>query len=184
MSTNRRFTKAAAILFVVAAGIARGQQATSTQPPMLDDSLEAAESDEQSARHFEKWNSFQGPYATVRFGGSAMYDVATYSQDDASKEQVGDLEAAGKWRDFRFVLSGTFPKVPWLTWKAGVMWDGPSQSWLVRGARFLTPPPRGLGAPFHRPHQRGLLHGKAHGGHLDRGPGAIAVSGRRDSDHG
>lgn len=130
----------------LATALARGEEpqtgASQTQavtagspPPMLDDSIEAAESNEESLRKFTKWNHYEGPYATLKFGGSAMYDVATYRQDSASREQVGDLEAAGKWRDFRFVLAGTFPKVEWLTWKAGVMFDGPSQScWCAKQA--------------------------------------------------
>jgi len=115
---------------------------------MFDDSIEAAETPDESLRKFTKWNSFEGPYATLRFGGSAMYDVATYSQDENSKEQVGDLGPTGKWRDFRFVMSGTFPKVPNLTWKAGVMWDGPSQKWLVRESGLIIAVPRLWGHLF------------------------------------
>jgi phosphate-selective porin OprO/OprP len=139
-----------AVAFVLAAGPIRGQDATSKpagKQPMFDDSIDAAEA-EEGIRRFTKFNSYEGPYATLKFGFNAMYDVAGYSQDDNSKTQVGDLSANGKWRDFRFVLAGTFPKVPWITWKTGVMWDGANEKWLVRETGVIVAVPRLYGHLF------------------------------------
>jgi phosphate-selective porin OprO/OprP len=122
------------------------------QAPVDDDSIDAAESDmpnEPPKRRLVKWNEYEGPNFTFKFGMNAMYDVATYSQDETSKDQVGDLGDSGKWRDFRFVASGKFPKNKrGITWKAGYMYDGVSGKWLVRETGFVIPMPEIWGHVF------------------------------------
>jgi len=151
MNTEHVCGRVAATLLLVtasflAAGHARGQEGTANATtPSVDQKASAGDASppDETERGFASWTEFAGPYATFRWGFSGMYDVATYSQDEKSKEQVGELDATGKWRDFRLVFSGRFPKVPWLTWKAGVMFDGPSQTWLVRESGLIFEVPHG-----------------------------------------
>jgi phosphate-selective porin OprO/OprP len=150
MNIDRRLTTAVAAC-ILAAGIARGQQpAEPPQQPMFDDSIEAAEApDEPPQRKVVAWNHYEGKYATIKFGASAMYDIANYVQDNESIEQVGDLDAAGKWRDFRVVFSGKFPRIKRdITWKAGVMYDGPSATWLIRETGLIIAVPEMSGHLF------------------------------------
>src|SRR6187401_1637358 len=55
----------------------------------VDDGIQAGESDADApARQFVKWNQYEGPISTLRFGGVLLYDYAAYDQDDVSKQQV------------------------------------------------------------------------------------------------
>jgi phosphate-selective porin OprO/OprP len=144
--------------FLAGAATAAPQAAAEPLPPSMqpesptvDDSIEAAEADQPNPpkRRFVKWNQFEGPFSTFKFGMNAMYDAATYSQDDTSKSQVGDLGDSGKWRDFRLLASGRFP---WskrgVTWKTGYMYDGVNQQWLWRETGFTIPMPEIWGHLF------------------------------------
>lgn len=100
--------------------------------PNLDETIEAGESDAE-LRQLVSWNEYRGPYFTLRFGAGFLYEFDAYSQDEQSKAQFS-LFPTEKVRDFRFLLGGKlFPR--WkrsVTWCAGVMYDGPSKSWLLR----------------------------------------------------
>jgi phosphate-selective porin OprO/OprP len=145
--------------FLIAPAAAAAQPPPDAPPPSMepqapvdDDSIDAAESDQPNTppkRRLVKWNEYEGPNFTFKLGMNAMYDVATYSQDEKSKEQVGDLGDSGKWRDFRLVASGKFPKNKrGITWKAGYMYDGVSEKWLVRETGFVIPTPEIWGYVF------------------------------------
>src|ERR1043165_5791363 len=41
----------------------------------------------QPKRELIKWNHYEGKIFSVRFGGGFLEDIATFSQDEASKEQ-------------------------------------------------------------------------------------------------
>jgi hypothetical protein len=72
--------------------------------------MEAGESDADTpARQFVKWNEYEGPISTLRFGCALLYDYAAYSQDEASEQQI-DFNDGAILRDFRFLLNGRFPK--------------------------------------------------------------------------
>jgi phosphate-selective porin OprO and OprP len=102
------------------------------KPPTIDESIEAGESQaKEPRRELVKFNEYRGPYFTLRVGGGLLYDLAAYSQDAESKQQM-ELENQGKLRDFRVTLKGSFPKIPWLTWSTGIMYDGPTGEWLFR----------------------------------------------------
>src|SRR5215469_3846295 len=60
------------------------------------------------------WNHYEGEWFSVRLGGVVMADVAGYSQDAASVQQVGQLSTVAQLRNFRLTLSGdlNFPQ-PW-----------------------------------------------------------------------
>jgi phosphate-selective porin OprO and OprP len=105
-------------------------QAPST--PTLENTLDATESEEKPRRQLVHWNEYHGPHFTIRFGGGFLYDFAAYAQDNQSKQQIA-LSPGEKLRDFRFVLGGTFPDFTRsVTWSAGIMYDAPTHSWLVR----------------------------------------------------
>jgi phosphate-selective porin OprO/OprP len=106
-----------------------------TQAPSnssVDNTLDATEGDADIDRHtVVPWNEYRGRNFTIRFGAGFLYEVAAYSQDTQSKEQFA-LSPDGKLRDFRFILGGSFPKLKRLTWSAGIMYDAPTNSWLIR----------------------------------------------------
>lgn len=91
-------------------------------------------------RKLVKWNELDGRFTTVRLGAGFLYEVASYSQDEASKAQF-QLESAGKVRDSRLLLSGRLKTSRPITWKAGIMYDGPTDSWFLRetGAMVAVP---------------------------------------------
>src|SRR3954452_12817304 len=76
------------------------------QPPntSLENKIDAMESDEPPDRTF-KWNQYEGPYFTGRWGAGLLIEYGAYAQDDASKQQFV-LHPQEKLRDFRFILGG------------------------------------------------------------------------------
>ena len=141
----------AALSFAACAGHA--QQPTSPQSPQaapagqpasddpedavspngnLETSINAELSDEPR-RKFVKWNEYHGPYFTGRWGAGLLLEVAGYSQDKESKQQI-ELHPDQRLRDFRFILGGRIlPKIERkITWSAGIMYDAPTHSWLIR----------------------------------------------------
>src|SRR5688572_7966918 len=89
----------------------------------VDDGIKAGESDADApAREFVKWNQYEGPISTLRFGGVLLYDYAAYDQDDVSEQQISFSDGS-KLRDFRFVLNGRLPKFEKrsVTWSTGIM---------------------------------------------------------------
>ena len=139
----RQLTCAAFLLFGLAAALtvprlSRAQElaATSETPAevAVNATMVAGESEaDEPARQFVKWNEYEGPISTLRFGGGFLYDYAWYNQDGASEQQV-DFEDGSKLRDFRFLLKGKFVQVEKrsLTWSAGIMWDEANEKWAMR----------------------------------------------------
>src|ERR1700741_2577384 len=83
-------------------GRAQAPPASSETPAeaAVNASMEAGESEADGpARQFVKWNEYQGPFSTLRFGGGFLYDYAAYAQDEASNEQL-DFTNGTKLRDF------------------------------------------------------------------------------------
>src|SRR6478609_660714 len=84
----------------------------------------------------KRWRLFNGRVTTLKLGGGFLYEFAGYSQNQAGKQQMDSLgtvlEPAFAVRDFRVVASGQFKTKRTLTWKAGFMYDGQSEKWLVR----------------------------------------------------
>jgi phosphate-selective porin OprO/OprP len=115
----------------------------------LDETMEAGESDEEHKRKLVNWNEYHGPYFTIRFGAGFLYEFDAYAQDEQSKEQFSLLPTE-KVRDFRFLLNGKlFPKIHRsITWCAGVMYDAPSKSWLMRQTGVMIAVPELWGSFF------------------------------------
>ena len=101
--------------------------------PTIENNIDAVEADEseEATRGFKHWNEFDGKYITARVGAGFLYEIAAFAQNQQSKEQF-PLEFAYKVRDFRVLFSGRFPEFKRsVTYSVGVMYDGPSGSWLI-----------------------------------------------------
>jgi phosphate-selective porin OprO/OprP len=106
--------------------------------------MEAGESEaDVPARQFVKWNEYEGPFSTLRFGGGFLYDYAAYNQDDVSEQQI-DFSDGTKLRDFRFLLKGKFLKITErdVTWSAGIMWDEANERWALRQSGVMVELPK------------------------------------------
>ena len=134
---------------LLAAEISRGQTPTVATPdstPQAELATEWAEA-EAPNRKLVKWNELDGRFATMRFGGGLLYEVATFAQDEESKQQF-DLATDHKVRDTRLIFSGRFKFKRPITWKAGVMYDGPTDSWLIRETGIMIAVPELWGNLF------------------------------------
>jgi len=78
-----------------------------------------------------KWNEYDGPISTFRFGFGFLVDAVTYSQDDKSKQQVSPEPDAGL-RDFRLLFRGRFKTKRPFSWCVGYMYDGSDDTWHFR----------------------------------------------------
>ncbi len=100
--------------------------------PTLESEIEAGEASVAAPRRkLVHWNELDGPVTTFRFGAGFLYEGAWFAQDEASKGQF-ELEPEDKVRDFRLLFKGRFKTKRQVTWTCGVMYDGASESWLVR----------------------------------------------------
>src|SRR6185503_2120971 len=129
---------------LMAPRLGRTQESASSSPTpaeaAVNAGMEAGESDaDVPARQFVKWNEYEGPISTLRFGGGFLYDYAAYNQDDVSEQQI-DFSDGSKLRDFRFLLKGKFLKVEKrsLTWSAGIMWDASDEQWHFRQTGLMV----------------------------------------------
>jgi phosphate-selective porin OprO and OprP len=126
---------------------------TPTQRPNLENKIEAGESEEAFfpktvPRGFKSWNEYRGPYFTIRVGGGFLFDTAWFSQDDQSKEQI-KLSPGYKVRDARLLIKGSFPKFKRsVTYSSGIMYDGPTHSFLVRETGVMIAVPELWGNLF------------------------------------
>ena len=83
----------AALALVATPGRARAQGPQLAAPATLDTTIEAGEPDyEKPNRRLVKWNEYDGPISTLRLGWGFLFDVATYDQNPASKQQISFIE--------------------------------------------------------------------------------------------
>src|SRR5262245_12451308 len=137
----------AAILLAPGSSRAQGSPAAATDST-LENTLEAGEATVAAPRRrLVHWNEYEGPFFTIRAGAGFLYEGATYVQDDESKQQF-DLEPDTKVRDFRFLLKGRFKFKRPVTWTAGIMYDGPTDSWLMRETGIMVAVPELWGHIF------------------------------------
>ena len=142
----------AAILLFATAAISHGQQ---SQPKprdpgqaTIDNTMEAGEAEAaEPRRRLVKWNEYEGPFFTIRFGGGVLYDYAAYSQDEGSRQHF-DLTPAGKFRDARVLLKGRLTFKRPVTWSAGIMYDGATGAWLFRETGIMIAVPELWGHLF------------------------------------
>ena len=93
------------------------------------------------------WYEFDGPGSSLKLGGGFLYEYAGYIQDDVSKEQIS-MEPEFKVRDFRFTMSGRVKTDRFITWKLGIMFDGATNSWLMRETGVMVGVPELSGYVF------------------------------------
>jgi phosphate-selective porin OprO/OprP len=99
-----------------------------------------------------RWRLFPGKYSTLKLGGGFLYEYAGYSQDENSRRQMDSisskLESTFAVRDFRIVAGGQFKTKRNISWKAGFMYDGLSDSWFVRETGVMVGVPELWGNIF------------------------------------
>lgn len=100
----------------------------------------------------KRWRLFNGGISTIKFGGGFLYEFASYSQDAEGKRQTDSLAATLEptfaVRDFRLTASGQFKTKRVISWKLGMMYDGPSRSWFVRETGVMIDVPEAWGKFF------------------------------------
>jgi len=153
-SGRRQRAQAASVLVLgLTAALLAPRVARAQEPPApvvdpavsaVDAPMVAGESEaDEPARQFVRWNEYEGPISTLRFGGGFLYDYAAYNQDDASDQQI-DFTDGATLRDFRFLLKGKFVQVEKrsLTWSAGIMWDQANERWAYRQTGLMLELPK------------------------------------------
>jgi len=115
--------------------------------------LEVLDSVKVPARWRDKrWRLFNGKITTIKLGGGFLYEFAGYSQNEAGKIQMDSigsvLEPAFAVRDFRLVASGQLKTKRIISWKLGMMYDGPSGSWFMRESGIMIGVPELWGNIF------------------------------------
>jgi len=100
----------------------------------------------------KRWRLFPGKITTFKFGGGFLYEFAGYSQDEEGKRQMDslgtELDPAFAVRDFRLTASGQLKTKRTITWKLGLMYDGPSRSWFLRETGVMIDVPELWGKFF------------------------------------
>jgi phosphate-selective porin OprO and OprP len=124
--------------------LARAQQNGAngaTRDTTLATGITAGEADgEKRRRHLLNRAQFDLGFTTLGWGGGLLIDLAAYSQDSASREQL-DLTPIGKLRDARFLLGGRFKTKRPITWQTGLMYDQPTKTWLFRQTGLMVAVP-------------------------------------------
>ena len=84
----------------------------------------------------KRWRLFKGKLTTFKLGAGFLYEYAAFSQDKNSKNQMDSLgtpvKDQFKVRDFRVLFSGQIKSKREISWRAGIMYDGTTDTWLVR----------------------------------------------------
>jgi hypothetical protein len=131
------------LLFIVAPAALEAQQATT-----LDETIEAGEAQaEEPARRLVNWNEFDGKFFSIRLGGGFLVDYGAYSQDETSQAQIA-LGPDLKVRDARFSLKGRLKFKRSVTWTCGLMYNGPTDEFLVRETGIMVEVPEIFGHVF------------------------------------
>ena len=112
-------------------GIPNPQPPATQQQQSITDVVEAAGSDgDVPTSPYKRLNEYEWKRFSLRWGGGFLWDVAGYSQDDASKSQL-KLTPTDGLRDFRLLFKGRLP-IPRLTYTVGYMYDKASDTWQFR----------------------------------------------------
>jgi phosphate-selective porin OprO and OprP len=126
-------------------GVAMGQTPAPMGLATVDTTLEAGESDAQrkpEERGLNKYNHWDFGFTTFRVGYGLAWDFATYSQDDAAKQQGDSLgvvtERDNGLRDTRLLFRGKFKTKRPLTWTMGYMYDAGLDDWFFRQTGFMV----------------------------------------------
>ncbi len=133
------------VLLLSRPGAASAQQAKPARDTTLETGVSAGEADaEPKARRLVKWNEFDGKFLTLRVGAGFLVDYATYAQDDASKQHF-TLDPGFKIRDSRIMIRGRFKTKRRITYQAGFMYDGYTDTWFLRQTGIMVAVPEAWG---------------------------------------
>lgn len=98
-----------------------------------------------SVKKKKPFNEFNLGFTTFKFGGGFLYEFGTFSQDEEAGKQADSanitLEPTWKVRDTRLLFSGKLNTKRAITWKAGIMYDGPSDAWFIRESGVMVAVP-------------------------------------------
>jgi phosphate-selective porin OprO/OprP len=141
-------------LFIVTAALVPpstfGQERKPAPDGTMGEIIEDPNDPEQSKG--KRWRLFNTSITTVKFGIGFLTDYVAYSQDEESKQQMElagtPLQADIKIRDIRVVASGAFRTKRTFTWKAGLMYDGVTNQWLIRESGLMLGVPEIAGHLF------------------------------------
>ena len=90
----------------------------------------------------KRWRLFKGKLTTFKLGAGFLYEYAAFSQDKNSKSQMDSLgtplKDQFKVRDFRVLFSGQIKSKREISWRAGIMYDGTTDTWLVRETGIMV----------------------------------------------
>lgn len=93
----------------------------------------------------KRWRLFPGRVTSFKFGAGFLYDFVSYSPDDISEQQMDSagnvLEPTFAVRDLRIFMSGKFTTHRNITWKVGLMYNGPTDEWMVRETGVMVEVP-------------------------------------------
>ena len=98
-------------------------------------------------RELVAWNHYDGDLFHIRLGGGFLYEGAAYSQNAASQEQF-ELGPDAKIRDARFLIKGGFKFKRPITFSVGIMYDVPTEKFLVRETGIMVAVPELSGSIF------------------------------------
>ena len=158
-SANRSISLLLVFLIGIIPARLCGQDTTKVVPDGTEGEVLATPDSIAKAKKGSKpWNQLDLGFTTFKFGLGYLYEFAAYSQDDNSKIQTDsigtDLEPTFKMRDFRILFSGKLRTKRTITWKVGVMYDGPTGEWFVRESGVIVAVPELWGSFFCWPNQR------------------------------
>jgi len=129
---------AGAALAVCLTAAARAEQPEPPAPaPAIDKSADMPDVEgEEPRRKLVKWNEYDGPYSTFRFGFGFLVDYVDYIQDAESEQQFTLDEDTGL-RDFRLLFKGKLKTKRPMQWSIGYMYDGADDEWRFRQTGLL-----------------------------------------------
>src|SRR6185295_17857376 len=139
------------MLVLACPGFAQDQPKTIPDGTMGEE-LEVVKKDSAGSKREKRWRLFPGKYSSLKLGGGYLYEYAGYSQDAAARQQMNilgtPLENTFATRDFRIVASGQIKTKRAISWKAGFMYDGVTNSWFVRETGVMVAVPEISGHIF------------------------------------
>ena len=129
-------------------GTALAQGGGQTTTATIDSTSEAGEADAVAPkRQMVSWNQYDGPISSLRFGYGFVWDIASYTQDDASRQQFS-MPTDNGLRDFRLLFKGRFKTRRPISWTIGYMYDGTEEAWRFRQTGFQVDVPELSGRFF------------------------------------
>nr|AFK79205.1 phosphate-selective porin o/p [uncultured bacterium F42-01] len=135
-------------MFAVATPSFAQQPAPASPDSIPEPALAAGEADaEKPRRNLFPYFDWNFGVTTFHIGLGGGFDVATFEQDEDSKEQL-TMDPGVKLRDFRFIANGRTKLKRLTTWQIGVMWDGVKEDWFVRQTGVMVAVPEIWGNIF------------------------------------